>query len=379
MIESEDFISVLAQQGIDFFCGVPDSLLQDFCACLADSCGKNQHIITANEGGAVALASGHYLATGHPGLVYMQNSGLGNAVNPLLSLTDASVYGIPVLLLIGWRGEPGTVDEPQHTVQGRITLDLLQTLGIPYRILSPDPAGMRECVDLACKYMRTHRGPFALVARKDTFCRSVPQTVPGKDRDIPGFTREEAIKIIVDQMDPEDVVISTTGKASRELFEYVESLGGKRPGYLPVVGSMGHASQIALGIAFEHEDRTVFCIDGDGSVIMHMGSLGIIGHVSPKNFVHIVMNNGAHESVGGQPTVGFFIGLADIAKASGYTHVARVASEGELKCQLEALRNLDGPLFLEIRICTGSREDLGRPDRSLIEIKKEFMEFLQRQ
>lgn len=379
MIESEDFIGVLAQQGINFFCGVPDSLLQDFCACLADSCGKNQHIITANEGGAVALASGHYLATGRPGLVYMQNSGLGNAVNPLLSLADAGVYGIPVLLLIGWRGEPGTADEPQHTAQGRITLVLLQTLGIPYRILSPDLAGVRGCIDYACEYMRTHQQPFALVARKNTFCRSVPRAVPGRDRNVPEFTREEAIKNIVDQMGTKDVVVSTTGKASRELFEYVESLGGKRPGYLPVVGSMGHASQIALGVALEHADRTVYCIDGDGSVIMHMGSLGIIGHASPKNFVYIVMNNGAHESVGGQPTVGFFIGLADIAKASGYTHVARVASEGELKCQLEALHNLDGPVFLEIRICTGSRENLGRPDRSLMEIKKEFMEFLQRQ
>ena len=379
MIESEAFIGVLAQQGIDFFCGVPDSLLQDFCACLADSCRKNRHIITANEGNAVALTSGHYLATGRIGLVYMQNSGLGNAVNPLLSLTDAGVYGIPVLLLIGLRGEPGTVDEPQHAAQGRITLDLLQTLGIPYRILSPDPAGMWECVDRACEYMRTHRGPFALVARKNTFCRCVPRAVPGKDRDVPGFTREEAIKIIVDQLGPEDVVVSTTGKASRELFEYAESHGGKRPGFLPVVGSMGHASSIALGIALEHKDRTVYCIDGDGAVIMHMGALGIIGHASPKNLVHIVLNNGTHDSVGGQPTVGFFIRLADIAMASGYSHVARALSDGELKCQLEALRNLDGPLFIEIRICTGSRENLGRPDRSLMEIKKEFMEFLQRQ
>ncbi len=378
MIESKDFIGVLAQHGIDFFCGVPDSLLQDFCACLAESCNKDRHIITANEGNAVALASGHYLATGHPGLVYMQNSGLGNAINPLMSLADAGVYGISVLLLIGWRGEPGTADEPQHAAQGRITLDLLQTLGIPYRILSPDPAGMRECIDNACEYMRTHRGPFALVARKNTFTRCVSRTVPDKDRDVPGFTREEAIKIIVDQLGPEDVVVSTTGKASRELYEYAESLPGKRPGFLPVVGSMGHTSSIALGIALEHEDRTVFCIDGDGSVIMHMGSLGIIGHASPKNFVHIVMNNGAHESVGGQPTVGFFIGLADIAKSSGYAHVARAASDGELKCQLETLRNRDGPVFLEIRICTGSRENLGRPDRSPMEIKKEFMDFLQR-
>ncbi|MDP3395323.1 MAG: phosphonopyruvate decarboxylase [Methanoregula sp.] len=379
MIESDDFIGVLADQGIDFFCGVSDSLLQDFCACLEDSCKKNRHIITANEGNAVALASGHYLATGCPGQVYMQNSGLGNAVNPLLSLADAGVYGIPVLLLIGWRGEPGTADEPQHTAQGRITLELLQTLGIPYRILPSDSTGMRECVDQACEYMKTHRGPFALVVRKNTFCCYVSRAVSDKDREVPGFTREKAIKIIMDQMGPEDVVVSTTGKASRELFEYMKSLAGKRPGFLPVVGSMGHASSIALGIALEHNDRTVFCIDGDGSIIMHMGSLGIIGHASPKNFVHIVMNNGAHESVGGQPTVGFFIGLADIAKASGYPNVARVASEGELKCQLEALRNLDGPVFLEIRICTGSRENLGRPDRSLMEIKKEFMEFLQQQ
>ncbi len=378
MIESQDFIGVLAEQGIDFFCGVPDSLLKDFCAYLADSCTKDRHIITANEGNAVALASGHYLAAGRPGLVYMQNSGLGNAINPLLSLADAGVYGIPVLLLIGWRGEPGTADEPQHATQGRITPDLLQTLGIPYRILSPDPAGMRECIDHACEYMRTHRSPFALVARKNTFCRYVPRAVPGKEHDVPGFTREEALKIIVDQMAPEDVIVSTTGKVSRELFEYRGSLPGKQPGFLPVVGSMGHASSIVLGIALEHENRTVYCIDGDGSVIMHMGTLGIIGHASPKNFVHIVMNNGTHDSVGGQPTVGFFIRLAEIARASGYTHVARAATEGELRNRLESLRNHDGPVFLEVVISTGSREDLGRPDRSLREIKEEFMDFLQR-
>ena len=378
MIESQDFIGVLAGQGIDFFCGVPDSLLQDFCAYLADSCTKDRYIITANEGNAVALASGHYLATGRPGLVYMQNSGLGNAINPLLSLADAGVYGIPMLLLIGWRGEPGTADEPQHATQGRITLDLLQTLGIPYQILSPDPADMRECIGNACEYMRTHRGPFSLVVRKNTFAHYESRVVPGKEQDVPGFTRERALRIIVDQLDPEDVIVSTTGKVSRELFEYRESLTGRRPGFFPVVGSMGHASSIALGIAFEHKSRTVFCIDGDGSVIMHMGSLGIIGHASPKNFVHIVMNNGAHESVGGQPTVGFFIRLAEIARASGYVHVSRAASEGELRSQLGALRNHDGPVFLEVVISAGSREDLGRPDRSLGEIKEEFMEFLQR-
>jgi phosphonopyruvate decarboxylase len=369
MTESGEFISALKDQGIDFFCGVPDSLLKDLCAGLAASC-KDRHIITANEGNAVALASGHYLATGRPGLVYMQNSGLGNAINPLLSLADSGVYGIPVLLLIGWRGEPGTPDEPQHAAEGRITPALLEVLKIPFRILPPDPAGMRECVLHAGEYMRAHHSPFALIARKDTFSRSVSRAVPDEAST---FTRENAIQIIAGSRGPDTVIVSTTGKASRELAEFLESCTGERPGFFPVVGSMGHASSIALGIALEKKDRTVFCIDGDGSVIMHMGFLGIIGHLSPKNFVHVVINNGAHESVGGQPTVGFFIRLADIARASGYTCVATAASAEDLTCLLKTLQPCDGPVFLEIRVCACSRDDLKRPDR-LPEIKKRLMD-----
>ena len=313
MITPEKFYKALNENSITFFAGVPDSLLKSFCAYLSDHTSLEKNIITANEGGAVALAAGHYLATGQPGLVYMQNSGLGNAVNPLTSLADEKVYSIPLLLLIGWRAEPGVKDEPQHAKMGEITLKMLETLKIPYRVLGDNfEKTIREAKD----YMIKNSAPFAIVVKKDTF-ESYPPARLSLAVDNSGLlSREEAIKTIVPLLEDDNVIVSTTGMASRELFELRErNKQGHERDFL-TVGSMGHASQIALGIALEKPSQPVYCFDGDGAVIMHMGHLAIIGQVKPENFRHIVFNNLVHDSVGGQPTAARNISFAKISQTN---------------------------------------------------------------
>lgn len=374
MLEPKDFYSFLAEHGIDFFTGVPDSLLKDFCSYVTDTVPEGRHIIAANEGGAVALAAGYHLATGKFGLVYMQNSGEGNAVNPLASLTDPEVYGIPVLLLIGWRGEPGVKDEPQHVKQGKITFAILESLGIPHATLPDNAEGAKEAVRNAAESMKNTGMPYALVVRKGIFGTYKLFKKEGTPKGT--LVREEAVKIIVDELSEKDVVISTTGMTSRELFEYREGKGQGHAKDFLTVGSMGHSSQIALGIAMARPDRRVYCIDGDGAVIMHMGSLAIAGTEFPKNFRHIVINNGSFESVGGQPTAGFKINIPDVAKACGYSYVATAATAEEIRGKVEEISSHNGPALLEVIVKQGHRSDLGRPTTTPQENKKAFMEFL---
>lgn len=373
MIECEFFYDTLAGHGIDFFAGVPDSLLKDFCAYVTDHTTAKNHITASNEGGAVALACGHYLTSGRMGLVYMQNSGQGNAVNPLVSLADPDVYSIPLLLLIGWRGEPGKHDEPQHLKQGRVTLDLLETLDIPYRVLPGSPNEARLCVDEIVKLSQKTMGPVALVVKKGTFNSYQMQKSAGSNSDL---SREEAIKAIVNNLTDNDIVVSTTGKISRELYEHREKIDGDHSRDFLTVGSMGHCCQIAMGIALSKQDRQVYCLDGDGSVIMHMGALAIIGTSKSSNFKHIVFNNGCHDSVGGQPTCGFEISILDIAKACGYPLVLQARTIKEIDTSIHDLKLADGPCMLEIIVSKGSRSDLGRPKSSPNENKKDFMRFL---
>jgi len=378
MINCKGFFNLLKEKEINFFTGVPDSLLKYFCYYIMDNTDSKNHIISANEGGAIALASGYHLSTGKIGLVYMQNSGQGNSVNPLVSLADPDVYSIPILLLIGWRGEPGKQDEPQHAKQGKITLDLLNALEIPYEILPDSLEAAEKILEKAITHMKEKNAPFALVAKKGVFEEYIL-----KNESQPSFemNREDAIKLIVDDIDDlssEDVVISTTGKISRELFEYREKLKQDHDKDFLTIGSMGHASQVALGIALQKPNRQVYCFDGDGSVIMHMGSLAIIGQQSPKNFKHIVFNNGAHDSVGGQPTTGFEIDLQLIAKACGYKTALKAETEEDTKEKIELLKTSEGPAFLEIVVNKGARKDLGRPTITPIENKKYFMNFLKK-
>ncbi len=369
MIAPEKFYHELHNRGIRLFAGVPDSLLKHFCAFLDAACAA-EHIITANEGNAVALAAGHHLATGGLGAVYMQNSGLGNCVNPLTSLTAPQVYSIPMLLIIGWRGEPGTEDEPQHVQQGQITQDLLELLGIPHFVLDKG-SNLEIAVETIFADIRRINGPAAFLVRKGTFTPWI--SARRQDPLVTDFKREQALKCLLELADPDDLIISTTGKTSRELFELRVGRGEAQRDFL-TVGSMGHASSIALGVARSAKQRRVVCLDGDGALLMHLGALPVIGAQKPGNLVHVLLNNAAHESVGGQSTVAGGMELGGLARSCGYKAYHYAATIDDLrKCWRDVART-SGPHLLEIRIAVGTRKDLGRPTTTPEQNKRAFME-----
>ncbi len=373
MINCRIFYDCLVERGFDFFTGVPDSLLKDFCAYVTDKTGTDRHIIAANEGGAIALACGHYLATGKAGLVYIQNSGQGNATNPLVSLADTDVYSIPVLLLIGWRGRPGIKDEPQHIKQGKITLSLLDVLSIPYRLLPQTNDKISQCLDEIAALIKSSQAPAALVVTEGTFESYKSQIVTTSRHQL---ERETAIKIVVDNLASSDIIVSTTGKISRELYEYRDTAGKDHSRDFLTVGSMGHASQIALGIALARPHRQVYILDGDGAAIMHMGSFAITGSQKAENIKHIILNNGCHDSVGGQPSAGFKISFVDIAKGCGYKVALEADNPAEAREKMKMLSCSQGPALLEIKVKKGARDDLGRPKSSPKKNKTNFMRFL---
>ena len=372
MIRPEFFIEKLRENGIDCFAGVPDSLLKNICACITDHCDAEHNIIAANEGAAVGIAAGHYLATGKPACVYMQNSGEGNIINPLASLTDKEVYNIPVLLLIGWRGRPGVHDEPQHVKQGKVTTGLLNVMGVNYEVLSKEEDKAEKQIAKAIKALQ-NKEVFALVIEKDTFEDYKLQNV---EKNNLTMSREEAIQTVAAALGEKDCIVSTTGMISRELFEYRAAMNQGHERDFLTVGSMGHASQIALGIAMVQPERKVWCFDGDGAAIMHMGSMAIVASKQPKNYVHVVFNNGAHDSVGGQPTVGLHINLPAVAKAVGYKNTCSVDSKEALSEALKVVVTMEGPSLLEIKVKKGNRKDLGRPTTTPIQNKEALMEFL---
>jgi len=371
MIAPELFVGELQSRGTGFFTGVPDSLLKNLCAYITDAFDEKHHIIAANEGNAVALAVGHHLATGTIPMVYMQNSGEGNAVNPLLSLADGDVYRIPLLLCIGWRGEPGVHDEPQHVKQGKVTLSLLETMGIPFLILSSETDELKAQMEKAYAYMRSEGTPYALIIQKGLFGDYALKNA----RDVEGtMSREEALELVAKHTAHDAIYVSTTGMASRELYEIRERNGeGHQKDFL-TVGSMGHASQIALGIALSKKNRQVICLDGDGAVLMHLGGMTIIGTTKPENYVHIILNNGAHDSVGGQPTVGRDVDLASVALCLGYKASVKVNTQKQLIDALKA--DGPGPRCIEVLVRKGNRKDLGRPKSTPVENKQAFMQYI---
>lgn len=378
MIRPSYLYDSLIKHGTDFFAGVPDSLLKNFCAYVTDNALPEKHIISANEGSATALAAGYHFATGKIPLIYMQNSGEGNMINPLLSLVDPDVYSVPLLIIIGWRGEPGVHDEPQHVKQGKVTCDLLDAMKIPYEVMTEDESKLNEQLEKAYSYIKENSAPYAFVIRKGTFDEYVLKNNIAVNAPM---KREEAIEKIMLAADEKTAFVSTTGMASRELYELREKHGMAHEKDFLTVGSMGHASQIALSIAMQKQDKKVFCVDGDGATIMQMGGLATVGTRNPKNLVHFVMNNGAHDSVGGQPTVGLSIDIPAIAKACGYKKVYSVSAPEELENTLNeistAFKNGTNELtFVEVKVCKGARKDLGRPKSTPLENKKNFMEFL---
>lgn len=370
-MRAETFLDVM---GAEFYTGVPDSQLKALCDCLMDRYGTDgeHHIIGANEGNCAALAAGYHLATGRVPVVYLQNSGEGNIINPAASLLSDQVYAIPVIFVVGWRGEPGVGDEPQHIYQGKVTLKLLEDMDISSYVLEPDVTGteLRAAMDDFKKRLECGKS-VAFVVRKGALAydKGTAYSNPFTLR------REEIIEHIL-RVSGGDVVVATTGKTGRELFEIRERNGqGHKTDFL-TVGSMGHSSSIALGIAINAPERKVWCIDGDGAVLMHMGALAVLGNRRPSNLIHIVINNGAHESVGGMPTVAGETDLAGVAAACGYPCAVRVESFRDLDRELEAAAGRGALTFIEVKAAIGARDDLGRPTSTPVENKSNFMKYL---
>ncbi|NQU26842.1 MAG: phosphonopyruvate decarboxylase [Candidatus Marinimicrobia bacterium] len=371
-ISPRDFFDLLKKKDVNFFTGVPDSLLKEFCLCLDDLAADN-HIIAANEGNAIALAAGYHLGTGKLPLVYMQNSGLGNAVNPLLSLCDPEVYSIPMLVVIGWRGEPGVADEPQHKKQGLVQEDLLNALDLPYIVLSADDTSADKKVEQAISSAINGNRPSVILVKKGTFDKYGKSSAETTEDLI---TREEALEVILADLPDDAIIVSTTGKTSREIFEIRAARSEPHNKDFLTVGSMGHCSSIALGIALAQPDRKIFCIDGDGALIMHMGGLATIGKLQPNNFYHILINNRVHESVGGQKTAAEIIDIPGLVKSNGYKTVLSCSDKDQLITNLERFIQEAGPAFLDLLVKPGSRANLGRPTVTPVENKTAFMKFI---
>lgn len=373
MIEPIFFFNALKSLKIDQFYGVPDSLLKELCAYISDNVDEKNHIISANEGNAVAMACGYYLATERPAVVYLQNSGLGNCVNVLLSLSDKYVYNIPFLMMIGWRGMPGVDDEPQHIKQGVLTDRMLKLCDVNFSILPKNIVQAKKKIITALNYMQSTKKPYAFLIEKNTFEK---YEVKNRSIEHSNLSRETAIELILSKIGKDSIIIGTTGHISREIYDIREKNKSSHESDFLCVGSMGHASSIALAIALEKPNRDVICFDGDGSCLMHMGSLAVNGTIKLKNFKHILINNCAHDSVGGQPTCFSKIDASKLAFSCGYNNVLTSSNLLDLKKSLPKFLFNGNKSFLEVKVKCGARADLGRPKEKPYQNKKEFMSFL---
>lgn len=373
MIHPKDFFDALVDNNVTKFSGVPDSLLKYVCAYISDNASDDSHMITANEGSAVALAVGQYISSGNPSLVYMQNSGIGNAINPLLSLADERVYGVPMILLVGWRGEPGVKDEPQHIKQGAIMERFLTACDLPYEVIDENVVNIADVIKRNVNFAKEKSTPIILLAKKGVFAEYKLQNMVD---DISNLAREEAIREVINASDSKDIFVSTTGMPSRELFEIRVSNNQSHEHDFLTVGSMGHASMIALGISQSYSDNNVICIDGDGASLMHLGNLTSVGQSKATNFIHVILNNAAHDSVGGQPTLANHVSLSNIAKSCGYNSVRSINNCEDILSAITNAKNNTGPHFIEIKVKKGARSDLGRPTSTPNENKQALMRFL---
>ena len=371
-MQVETFVNML---NVDFYTGVPDSLLKPLCNYLMDTYGidSKHHMIAANEGNCTAIAAGYHLATGKVPAVYMQNSGEGNVINPLASLLNDKVYAIPMIFIVGWRGEPGVHDEPQHIYQGEVTVKLLEDMDVAAYVVTKETT--EEELDAQMQVFRSllAKGKdVAFVVKKGALSFEKNVEYSNKNH----MRREEIIEHIVN-VSKEDPILSTTGKASRELFEIREKNGQSHKYDFLTVGSMGHTSSIALGVVLQKPQQKIWCIDGDGAMLMHMGAMAVIGANKPSNLVHIVINNGAHETVGGLPTVASEINLVKMAEACGYPYAVRVSEFEQLDKELQAAKERRELTLIEVECAIGAREDLGRPTTTAVENKENFMRYLQ--
>lgn len=372
-MKASRLLSQLENMGIDTIAGVPDSTLKQFCDGVQTYEGSLKHYVTANEGAAAGLAIGTYLASGKPACVYMQNSGIGNIVNPLASLANGDVYGIPMLFIVGWRGEPGVKDEPQHVFQGKITCELFETLAVAYSVIDQDTT-QEEMDDILHEAgVLLERGEqFAIIVKKGTFEKEEPFLWSNENP----MVREEVLGHILRGLSRDTVIVSTTGKISRELYEQSEKIYGGHENIFMTVGGMGHASMIALGVAQKRPDKSVVCVDGDGAALMHMGAMPFIAAQAPENFYHIVINNMAHESVGAMPTGCQQTSFVRMAEAAGYRAVYKLETLEAADQLGQRVGKEKGPVFVEIPVSLESRSDLGRPKESARENKEGFMSFL---
>ncbi|MBT5401781.1 phosphonopyruvate decarboxylase [bacterium] len=369
MVNAENFLSEFLKLGLNHFTGVPDSTLKEWMTLLDNNQSVFENRIAANEGAAIAHAAGYHLATKKVSVVYLQNSGLGNCVSPLTSLTDPEVYSIPLIMVMGWRGRPGFKDEPQHKKMGAITVEILDALDIPYSIL--DSGTYKEQIESAKIGAEKNLKPYVLIVEPGFFHSTASEKINPSQV---GINREIAIKCIVNSIDVDDLIVSTTGKASRELYEVSAKHPRGHNNNFYNVGSMGHVSSIGLEIALQRGDRKVYILDGDGALIMHMGSLSTIGYYQPKNLTHIIFDNESHESTGGQPTTSKTMNMSEILQGCNYENVNNIQLESELSSIL--LKQHQGLLGVVIKTQVGSRNDLGRPTDTPKTTKNRFMDGL---
>ena len=372
-MKADKLLQALEQRGIHTIIGVPDSTLKQFCDGLQNYKGNINHYVPVNEGAAVGLAVGSYLADGKPACVYMQNSGIGNAVNPIASLANRDVYGFPMLFLVGWRGEPGVKDEPQHVFQGKITCKLFEVLSIPYEVIDKDTTWeqMESILQKARETMYSGN-QFAIIVKKGTFEKEISYKWENGNK----LNREQVLSTILKESGQGSVIVSTTGKISRELYEQSDLIYRNHENIFMTVGGMGHASMIALGIANKRPEQRIICVDGDGAALMHMGAFAFIASQDPENFVHIVINNQSHESVGAMPTGCQKVNFSELAKTTGYAWKKRVSNEDELNQALCKMKEEKGPILLEILVSLDSRADLGRPKESAKQNSESFVKYI---
>lgn len=374
MINITKFLNALRAINVNFITGVPDTFLNDFCISLETDWEVDRHVIAANEGNAIAMAVGFYLATGGIPLVYMQNSGLGNSTNPLLSLTNKEVYGIPMVLLIGWRGDPSIIDHPQHKLQGAVCPSFLDVLNIPFRVLEGSDSEALDSASWAVKRALEIGSPTALLVKKGVMAKAEKPGFPTDGSTL--LSRECAISCVLDSLPGGTIYVASTGRATRELHQLRILRNEAHTHDFLNVGAMGHASSIAIGLALADRNRLVVCLDGDGAALMHLGSFSTAPGLKLSNFLHIVLNNGAHESVGGQPTAGWSVDFTGIAKSVGYkTLNAPVDSKESLVQAIQSLKD-GGPSFIDMRIRKGIRSDLPPLKMDPIDLKQKFMSYL---
>lgn len=374
MISCQDFFNILKENGFTFFTGIPDSTFKNFMKFIVDNDGKClQNLVACNECESIALSAGYYLATNKIGIAYMQNSGLGKAINPLTSLCDQDTYSIPVLLLIGWRGEPGKNDAPQHKKMGRIMLSLLETLEIPYSILEPDLDYIKNEMKKAKKYFNNRKEPYAFIIRRNFFEDYDIKTLQKNNYEL---NREEAIELIMDNLDENDIVISTTGLISREVYEYRENREKDHFKSFYNIGSMGCASSIGLSIALQRPNKRILIFDGDGAAIMQMGVFTTIGKNFPDNLVHIIFDNHAHETTGNQPSNSTAVNFHQVALASNYNYGTIVTTKSQLLDVINEIKHKKGPQMIVVRVKMGFRLDLKRPEKEPTNYKEYLMKYL---